>query len=386
MERIYLDNAATTYVDDRVAEEINIYFKKFFGNASGVYASAREAKAALEKSRRNIAAHINAREKSEIYFTSCGTESDNWALKGYALANRNKGNHIITSSVEHHAVLETCAFLERNGFEVTYLPVDASGAVSPHSVKNAIKENTILVSIMYANNEVGTINDVGAIAKAAHERGVAFHTDAVQAVGSIPIDVMGKNIDMLSASAHKFYGPKGVGFLYVKKGIVLENLLHGGAQEREKRAGTENVPYIAGMAKALEISCMNMQKEIRRLSELRNYMIHSLQKGIPGVRLNGHTARRLPGNVNMEFPGAQAEVMLLNLDMAGIECSAGSACSTGSIKPSHVLTAMGRTEDEAKASLRFTMGRSTTLQQIDKAVKEIISIYGRIMNISQKLE
>lgn len=386
MERIYLDHAATTYVDDRVADEINIYFKSVFGNPSGVYATGREAKAALEKARRKIASCINAADKSEVYFTACGTESDNWAIKGYALANKDRGNHIVTSSVEHHAVLETCAFLEKNGFEVTYLPVNEYGEVLPETLENAIKENTILASVMYANNEVGTINNIPALAKICHEKGIVFHTDAVQAAGSIPLDVVGSEIDMLSASAHKFYGPKGVGFLYIKKGIVLENLLHGGAQEHNRRAGTENVPYIAGMAKALEIACENMPKETKRLSQLRNFMIEELEKQIPGAVLNGHKTKRLPGNVNMAFLGTEAESMLLNLDMAGIECSSGSACSAGSIEPSHVLVAMGKTKEQAKSSLRFTMGRSTARSQIEKTIKEIISIYGRIMNLSQKLK
>ena len=382
MEKVYLDYSATTFVDDAVLEAMYPYFKQHFGNPSAVYASGREAKAVVENARQTIANMLNTRFKNEIYFTACGTESDNWAIKGAALANANKGKHIITTSTEHHAVMDTCAFLEKQGYEVTYLPVDEYGMVSPDDVQKAIRPDTILISVIFANNEVGTINPIPEIAKVAHEHGVLFHTDAVQAAGHIPIDVMNMDIDMLSLSAHKFYGPKGIGVLYIKNGCKVEKFMHGGAQERKRRAGTENVPEIVGMAKALELSCKNMQKEIKRLSELRDYMIDELKATVPHIHLNGHPTRSLPGHVNVSLEYIEAEASLLSLDLAGIECSSGSACASGSLEASHVLLAMGIPTEIAKGALRFTMGKTTTKEQIDYTVAEIVKLSERLRKIS----
>ena len=382
MDRIYLDYSATTFVDDAVLDAMIPYFKKYAGNPSGMYSSGREAKAAVENSRQIVADCINTRNKNEVYFTSCGTESDNWAIKGAAFANADKGKHIITSSVEHHAVIDTCKYLETKGFEVTYLPVDEYGMVTLDAVKNAVREDTILISIIFANNEVGTINPIAEIGAFAREKGIIFHTDAVQAAGHIPIDVINMNIDMLSMSAHKFYGPKGIGVLYIRKGINVEKFMHGGAQERGKRAGTENVPYIIGLGKALKNACASMQKEMSRLSQLRDYMIEEVLKNVSFAKLNGHPTLRLPGHVNISLEYIEAEASLLSLDLAGIECSSGSACASGSFDPSHVLLAMGMSPERARGALRFTMGKTTTKEQIDYTIAEIKAIADRLVRIS----
>lgn len=382
MDRIYLDYSATTFVDDTVLDAMLPYFKKYAGNPSGIYASGREAKAVVENSRQTVATCLNTRAKNEIYFTSCGTESDNWAIKGVAFAAAEKGKHIITSSVEHHAVMDTCKYLERMGFDVTYLPVDKYGMVTVDSVKNAIRKDTVLISIIFANNEVGTINPIAEIGALARENGIVFHTDAVQAAGHIPVDVTNMNIDMLSLSAHKFYGPKGIGALYIKNGVKIDKFMHGGAQERNKRAGTENVPYIVGLATALQKSCSTMQKEMQRLSYLRDYMVDELKKNVPFILMNGHPTKRLPGHVNVTLKYIEAEASLLSLDLAGIECSSGSACASGSLDPSHVLLAMGLSPEEARGALRFTMGKTTTKEQIDYTVAELKKISDRLLEIS----
>lgn len=382
MDKIYMDYAATTYVDDRVMEAMVPYFKRQFGNPSSLYESGRDAKAVIETARDTLAKLIGARQKNEIYFTSCGTESNNWAIKGAALANSSKGKHIVTTAVEHHAVLNPCEYLKNQGFDVTYLSPDSYGMVSPMQVADAIRKDTVLVSVMYANNEVGTINPVAEIGEVCSKRGVLFHTDAVQAAGVLPIDVQRMNVDLLSVSAHKFYGPKGVGMLYIKNGVNPDNLLHGGGQERKKRAGTENVPYIVGMAAALKLAYENAQPENRRIAELRDYMIHEITSKIPDVRLNGHPAMRLPNNVNLSFAYIESEASLISLDMAGIECSSGSACSAGSVAASHVLLAMKVPQGMAKGALRFTLGRSTTKDEIDYTVAELAAISRRLRNIS----
>ncbi len=382
MDKIYMDYAATTYVDDRVLDAMIPYFKSYFGNPSSLYETGRNSKAVIETARETLAKLIGARQKNEIFFTSCGTESDNWAIKGAAAANSGKGRHIVTTAVEHHAVLNPCEYLERHGFEVTYLPPDHYGMVSPAQVEKAIREDTVLVSVMYANNEVGTINPVAEIGAVCGEKGVLFHTDAVQAAGVLPIDVERMHVDLLSISAHKFYGPKGIGMLYIKNGVKLDNLMHGGGQERKKRAGTENVPLIVGMAAALKLAYENADQENRRIAEMRDYMIREIKTKIPDVRLNGHPSMRLPGNVNMSFEYIESEASLISLDMAGIECSSGSACAAGSVDASHVLLAMKVPPETAKSSLRFTLGRSTTREEIDYTVAELVKISKRLRNIS----
>lgn len=382
MEKIYMDHAATTYVDERVLEAMLPYLKGQFGNPSSVYETGRNAKAVIESARETLAGLIGAQQKNEIYFTSGGTESNNWAIKGAAEAGADRGKHIITTAVEHHAVLHPFEYLGKHGWEVTFLPPDRYGMVSPEQVANAMRNDTALVSVMYANNEVGTINPIAEIGEVCAERGVLFHTDAVQAAGILPIDVRKMRIDMLSASAHKFYGPKGVGFLYVRNGAFVDNLLHGGGQERRRRAGTENVPYIAGMAKALALAYAEADKETRRIAGLRDYMIREIKTKIPMTRLNGHLSMRLPGNINMVFQYVESQSSLISLDLAGIECSSGSACSAGSVDASHVLLAMGVPPEDAKCSLRFTLGHQTTMTQIDKVVAELVSICRKLRELS----
>ncbi len=377
-----MDHAATTYVDERVLEAMLPYLKGQYGNPSSVYETGRNAKAVIESARETLAKLIGAQQKNEIYFTSGGTESDNWAIKGAAIANAGRGKHIITTAVEHHAVLYPFEFLEKHGYDVTYLPVDRYGMVSAVQVLDAIRDDTALVSVMYANNEVGSINPIAEIGDICKKKGVPFHTDAVQGAGVLPIDVQRMNVDMLSASAHKFYGPKGVGFLYMRNGTILDNLLHGGGQERKRRAGTENVPYIVGMAKALSLAYENSERENRRIAGLRDYMIREIKTKIPMTRLNGHPSMRLPGNINMVFQYVESQASLISLDLAGIECSSGSACSAGSVDASHVLLAMGVPPEEAKCSLRFTLGHKTTVSQIDTVVTELISICRKLRELS----
>jgi cysteine desulfurase len=369
MRRIYLDYAATTPVDARVLKAMEPYFSREFGNASSIYSMGQQARLAIENSRKRIARVINA-EPDEIVFTSGGTESDNLALAGVALANRDKGNHIITSKIEHKAITETCESLENQGLEVTYIDVDRYGIVDVDQLKRSIKKETILVSVMHANNEIGTIEPIEDIGKVCRERGVYFHTDAVQSFCKIPIDVKRMNIDLLSASSHKVYGPKGVGMLYVRKGVKVEALLHGGGHESGRRPGTENVAGIVGFAEACEIANRKMESEGGRLTRLRDKLAGSLLK-IPNSHLNGHPRKRLPGNANFRFDFIEGEALILKLDMLGIEASTGSACSSRDLKASHVLTSIGLSPKQAHGSLRITMGRFTNEEDVDYVIKSV---------------
>ncbi|MFU0783393.1 MAG: cysteine desulfurase NifS [Thermoanaerobacterium thermosaccharolyticum] len=384
MNRIYLDNAATTPIRSEVLNSMMPFFDNRFGNPSALYSYGQEAKKAIEEARDKVAAAIGASE-DEIFFTSGGTESDNWALKGAAYALKDKGNHIITSNIEHHAILHTCQYLENQGFEITYLPVDEYGLVDPNELKRAIKDNTILVSIMYANNEIGTIEPIEELVKVAHDKGVLFHTDAVQAVGNVPIDVKELDVDMLSMSAHKIYGPKGVGALYIRKGLRIDTLLQGGAQERNRRAGTENVAGIVGFGTAIELITKNIDEHIKKLTMLRDKLIDGILK-IPYTRLNGHPIKRLPGNVNVSFEFVDGESLILSLDMEGICVSSGSACTAGSIDPSHVLLAIGLPEEIAHGSLRLTIGEENTEEEIDTVINKLPKIVDRLRQMSPLFE
>ncbi|MBN1626484.1 MAG: cysteine desulfurase NifS, partial [Deltaproteobacteria bacterium] len=370
MKRIYLDHAATTPVDKRVLEAMLPFFSDFFGNPSSVHSFSREAKDAVNAARERIAAFIGS-EPGEIVFTGGGTESDNMVIKGVVYAGREDKNHIITSKIEHHAVLESCRFMERQGFSVTYLPVDRYGMVDPDRVKEAITDRTILISVMHANNEIGTIQPIREIGRVARERGVYFHTDAVQSLGHIPVNVDDLNVDLLSSSAHKLYGPKGVGMLYIRNGVRLHSFMHGGDQEKGRRASTHNVPGIVGFGKAVELAGQEMEAEMRNLRLLRDYLIKGILEGIVGSSLNGHPEHRLPNNVNVSMPDAEAEYMLTELDRSGIACSAGAACASTSVDPSHVLSAIGVPPETAFSTLRFSLGRSTTGEEI-KYVLEVL--------------
>lgn len=372
---IYLDNAATTRTAPEVVEAMLPYFSELYGNASTVYEFGGKSKEAVSRARETIAHAIGAKD-NEIYFTAGGSESDNWALKCTAEAYRDKGKHIITSKIEHHAILHTCEWLEKNGFEVTYLDVDEFGVVKLEELKKAIRPDTILISIMFANNEIGTIEPVAEIGKIAKEHGVLFHTDAVQAFGQVPIDVDELNIDMLSSSGHKLNGPKGIGFLYIRGGIIIRSFLHGGAQERKRRAGTENVPGIVGFGKAVELALATMEERTARERELRDHLIERVLKEIPFARVNGDRKNRLPNNVNICFQFVEGESLLIMLDMKGICGSSGSACTSGSLDPSHVLLAIGLPHEIAHGSLRLTLGGDTTREDIDytvDAIKEIVT-------------
>lgn len=381
MKRIYFDHSATTPVDTEVAKLTVEYMTEKFGNASSVHAFGREARKAIDEARDKVAALLNA-SSNEIFFTSGGTEGDNLALKGIAFANRKKGNHIITSAIEHHAILHTCEYLEKQGFTVTYLPVDEYGMVSIEELKNAITDKTILISIMFANNEVGTIQPVQKIGQLAREKGIYFHTDAVQAVGSYPIDVKELNIDLLSFSGHKFHGPKGIGGLYVRKGVRIEAIQHGGAHERNMRAGTENVPGIVGLGKAAEVAQNEMDKKIAHITALRDKLIKGVMEVIPHTKLNGHPTERLPGSANFSFLYLEGESLLLNLDLKGIAASSGSACTSGSLDPSHVLLAMGLTHEVAHGSLRLTLGRGNTEAEVDYCLEVLPEIVERLRQMS----
>ena len=380
MKRIYLDNAATTAVHPRVIEKMLPYFTECYGNASSVHFVGRDARKALEESRRRVAAVLNCKPQ-DIYFTSGGSESDNWALKGAAFANRKKGNHIITSAIEHHAILHTCEWLEKQGFEITYVPVDEFGRVNPVDVENAIKDTTILVSIMAANNEIGTLQPIKEIAAIAHAHKVLFHTDAVQAIGAVKVDVQEIGCDMLSLSAHKFHGPKGVGVLYVKQGTRIENLLHGGAQERGRRATTENVASIVGLAEAIELATADIDEKAAYLCNLRDQLIDGLT-ALPHVRLNGHRTERLPGNVNISVRFIEGEALLLRLDMAGIAGSSGSACTSGSLDPSHVLLAIGLPHEIAHGSLRLSLSETNTQEDVDYVLNTLPGIISSLREMS----
>lgn len=378
---IYLDHAATTPLNKEVFDEMMPFFEKAYGNASSIHMLGRESKKAVEISRERIAKAIGCSER-EIYFTGSGTEADNWAIKGAATALKNKGRHIITSVIEHHAVLHVCQYLEKEGFDVTYLPVDQYGMISLDELKMAIREDTILISIMFANNEIGTLQPIDEIGRIAHEKEICFHTDAVQAIGSLSIDVNKLNIDMMSISAHKFYGPKGVGALYIRKGLKISPFIHGGAQERKRRGGTENIPGIVGMGKALEIAVGDMDKNIETLTSLRDNTIKKIIEGIPYVRLNGHWEKRLPGNINFSFQFVEGESILLMLDRLGIAASSGSACASGSLDPSHVLLAMGLSHEMAHGSVRFSLGIENTQDEMDYLVENLQTIIERLRQLS----
>ncbi len=369
MDIIYLDNSATTKIKTEVLNEMMPYLTTEYGNASSLYSVGRKAKKAIEKARKQVAELINC-DMHEIYFTGSGSESDNTALKGFAYANKEKGNHIITSKIEHHAILESCETLERQGFEVSYIGVDENGVIDIEELQNAIRPNTILISVMTANNEIGTIQPIEQIAKIAHDKNIIFHTDAVQAIGNMPIDVQKMDIDMLSLSGHKINAPKGIGALYIKKEVQVEKYINGGHQERNQRAGTENVAGIVGLGKACELANKNMTTHIRYLSKLRDYYLMKLQKELPGkFRVNGCMDNRLPGNANVSFEGIQASELIFRLDEKGICVSSGSACSSGSVTPSHVLTAINVPDMFLNSAIRTTFGDNNTFEQIDYLVK-----------------
>ncbi len=375
MRRIYLDHAATTPLDSRVIDAMLPYFSGTFGNASSVHWYGRQAKAALEQARESLARAINA-QPGEIHFTSGGTESDNFAVRGVASASRRKGrNHIITTQAEHHAVIEPCEALAAEGWEVTFLPVDSYGRVDPEPVAQALRDTTALVSVMHCNNEVGTISPLKDIVRAAHDRGALLHTDAVQSVGKIPVDVEELGVDLLTFSAHKTYGPKGIGALYIRRGTEIDPLLHGGGQERGRRPGTENVPLAVGFARAVELALADMEAESARLRQLRDQLESRLASTFPALVVNGHPSERLPHILNISFDSSritlEGEMLLLNLDLRGISAASGSACSSGSTQPSHVLLAMGRDQQTAKATLRFSFGRSNTVEDLDTVVQNL---------------
>ena len=382
---IYLDNAATTKTAPEVVEAMLPYFTEKYGNPSSVYSFAAENKNAVNRQREIIAEAIGAKA-NEIYFTAGGSESDNWALKAAAEAYREKGNHIITTKIEHHAILHTAAYLEKKGFEVTYLDVDENGVVKLDELKAAIKPSTILISVMYANNEIGTIQPVREIGELAHEHGILFHTDAVQAFGQIPVDVDTCHIDMLSASGHKLNGPKGIGFLYIRKGVKIRSFVHGGAQERKRRAGTENVPGIIGLGAAVSRAVSTMEARSKKEKELRDYLIDRVLGEIPYCRLNGHRTDRLPNNANFSFRFIEGESLLIRLDMKGICGSSGSACTSGSLDPSHVLLAIGLPHEIAHGSLRLTLGEDVTKEDLDYVADVLKEIVSGLRNMSPLYE
>ena len=381
MKNVYMDYAATTYVKPEVLEEMMPFFTEKYGNPSSFYGISRETKMAIDKARARVSKALNC-EINEVYFTGGGSEADNWAIKGIASAHRKKGNHIITTKVEHHAVLHTCEYLEKQGFEVTYLNVDEEGFINLEELKNAITDKTILVSIMFANNEIGTIQPIKEIGEICRERKVLFHTDAVQAVGNIQIDVKDMNIDLLSLAGHKIYGPKGIGALYIRKGVRIDNLVHGGGQERARRAGTENTASIVGLGKAIELATENLEQHNEKLTVLRDKLIDGLLE-IPHTRLNGPRGeKRLPGNVNITFEFIEGESILLSLDFEGVCASSGSACTSGSLDPSHVLLAIGLPHELAHGSLRLTLGDGSTNEDVDYVLSVVPSIIERLRNMS----
>ena len=382
---IYLDNAATTQVYPEVLQEMLPYFSEVYSNPSAIYSFASESKKAVDKARTSVAELINAKT-DEIYFTGGGSESDNWALKATADAYASKGKHIITSTIEHHAILHTCAYLEKKGFEITYVNVDENGKVKLDELEAAIRPDTILISIMTANNEIGTIQPVREIGRIAHEHGVLFHTDAVQAFGHIPIDVDEMNIDMLSASGHKINGPKGIGIMYIRTGVKIRSFIHGGAQERKRRAGTENVPGIVGIGTAAKRAAANMEERTAKEREVRDYLIDRVLNEIPYCRLNGHRTDRLPNNANFSFQFVEGESLLIKLDMKGICGSSGSACTSGSLDPSHVLLAIGLPHEIAHGSLRMTLSAETTKEDIDYTIDNLKEIVAHLRSMSPLYE
>jgi cysteine desulfurase len=381
MRKVYFDNAATTRVKDEVIEEMQKYYSELYGNPSSIYNFGQLAKKAVESSREKVARLLNS-NPDEIYFTGGGSEADNWAIKGILSANEKKGNHIITTKIEHHAVLHTCEYLEKKGAEVTYLDVDKNGLIDLKQLEESIKDNTVLISIMFANNEIGTVQPIKEVGRIAKKHEIYFHTDAVQAVGNEVIDVKDMNIDLLSLSAHKIHGPKGVGALYIKKGTLIHNLIHGGAQEKKKRAGTENVPGIAGLGKAADIAYNNFDQKREKLIKLRDRLIEKIDKEIPECQLNGHREKRLPGNVNFSFKYIEGESLLLYLDMEGISASSGSACTSGSLDPSHVLMSIGLPHEIAHGSLRLSLSDYNTEEDVDYTVEKLINVVKRLRQMS----
>lgn len=382
---IYLDNAATTKTAPEVVDAMLPYFSEYYGNASTIYSLGAESKKAMDHARQTIADSLGAKPE-EIYFTAGGSESDNWALKATAEAYASKGKHIITTKIEHHAILHTCEYLEKRGFEITYLNVDRDGLISLDELKAAIRPDTILISVMFANNEIGTIEPIAEIGEIAKEHGVLFHTDAVQAYAQVPINVDEMHIDMLSASGHKLNGPKGIGFLYIRKGIKIRSFVHGGAQERSRRAGTENIPGIVGLGAAVERAMRIMDSKTRKEIELRDYLIGRLENEIPHCWLNGHRTKRLPNNINFSFLFIEGESMLIMLDMKGICASSGSACTSGSLDPSHVLLAIGLKHEEAHGSLRLTLSEDSTKEEMDIVAEEVKKIVQRLRDMSPLYE
>lgn len=379
--KVYMDYSATTYVKPEVLDEMLPYFTETYGNPSSFYSLSRETKKAIDLSRDRVSKALKC-EPNEVFFTGGGSEADNWAIKGAAFANRKKGNHIITTKIEHHAVLHTCEYLEHQGFDVTYLDVDSEGFISIEDLKSAITDKTILVTIMFANNEIGTIQPIQEIGSICREHKILFHTDAVQAIGNIDIDVKELNVDMLSLSAHKFYGPKGIGALYIRKGVKIDNLIHGGAQERARRAGTENIPGIVGLGKAIELAVANMEERNKRVRNLRDKLVEGLLK-IPYSKLNGPTGeKRLPGNANICFKFIEGESILLSLDFEGICASSGSACTSGSLDPSHVLLAIGLPHEIAHGSLRLTLGEGNTEEDVEYVIQTLPPIIQRLRDMS----
>ena len=382
MKTTYMDYSATTYVKPEVLDAMMPFFTEKFGNPSSFYGISRETKMAIDNARAQVAKAINC-DPNEVYFTGGGSEADNWAIKGIATAHMKKGNHIITTKIEHHAVLHTCEFLEKFGFEVTYLDVNEEGFVDLKQLEEAITDKTILVSIMFANNEIGTIQPIKEIGAICREKKVLFHTDAVQAVGSVPVDVKEMNIDLLSLAGHKLYGPKGIGALYIRRGIRIDNLIHGGGQERGRRAGTENIPGVVGLGKAIEIATENIEENRARLTVLRDKLIDGILERIPYARLNGPRGdKRLPGNSNISFEFIEGESILLSLDFEGICASSGSACTSGSLDPSHVLLAIGLPHEKAHGSLRTTLGAASTEEDVEKLLNELPPIIERLRNMS----
>lgn len=381
MKSMYFDNAATTRLDDEVLQEMLPYLKENYGNASSIYKLGRESRKAVEESREKISKVLNCKP-NEIYFTAGGSESDNTAIKGIAKANKKKGNHIITSKIEHPAVLETCKQLEKEGFEITYISVDENGIVDLEELKKSIKPTTILITIMFANNEIGTIQPIEEIGEIAKESNIYFHTDAVQAVGNAKIDVQKLNIDSLSLSGHKIYGPKGIGALYVKTGVKFEKFIDGGHQERNKRAGTENVAGIVGIGKSIELAYENLNEHNKKIKELRDYYVEQVKEKIPYIKINGDMEKRLPGNCNISFRFIEGEGLLLNLDLKGICASSGSACTSGSLDPSHVLLAIGLSHEIAHGSLRISIGKYNTKEEIDYLVENLVEIVNRLREMS----
>ncbi|MDD4815611.1 MAG: cysteine desulfurase family protein [Clostridia bacterium] len=381
-KRIYLDNAATTYVSGEVLNEMLPCYNTIFGNSSSLHTFGRDAMSIVDRAKDRIAKAINAEKPYEIYFTSGGTEANNWALKGLARANKEKGNHIITSQIEHDSVLESCKTLEKEGFEITYLPVDSKGLVSITDLIHYIKKETILVSIMAVNNELGTIQNIKTISNIVHENNIIFHTDAVQAMGALNIDVQDMEIDAMSMSAHKIYGPKGIGALYVKNGIKIESLIDGGNQERGKRGGTTNVPAIAGFGKAMEIATRDLVINQQKLKAIRNYFLDKVFEKIPFVQLNGHPQQKIQGTVNLSFELIEGESILMLLDLAGIAVSTGSACTSGSTKPSHVLKAIGLSDEFAQGSIRFSFGKSISKEEVDYVIEKLVEVVSKLREIS----